>query len=454
MPAKGQDIDGDLDLPCEADRAVCARASASALLVNGAASARWPSEFLASPALIFLSGVITLPAGLAIVLTHNVWVADWRVLITLLGWLAIIGGARPHHLCRSRPPSIGRAMIANPIDPADRRRDLARDRRAALLLRLSSLTTRLHWELKTMNKPITAADLVTPKVTTGPLPARARSTPRPRPRRTCACRSARSCSTRRRRRAAAAGLRHLRPLHRRDAAIDVENGPASAPASTGCKERGGVEEYDGRADQAGRQRQRLAASTSPATSPTSRSRCAALDGKPVTQFEFASAGIITKEMIYVAERENLGRKTAARPRRMRRSPTARASAPSVPAVHHAGVRARRDRARPRHHPVQHQPRRARADDHRPQLPGQDQRQHRQLGRHLLGRGGGREDGVGDPLGRRHRDGPLHRPQHPQHARMDHPQFAGADRHRADLPGAGEGATAIPSSSTGSSTRTR
>ena len=106
-------------------------------------------------------------------------------------------------------------------------------------------------------------------------------------------------------------------------------------------------------------------------------------------------------------------------------------------AHHAGVRARRDRARPRHHSLQHQPRRAGADDHRPQLPGEDQRQHRQLGRHLLGRGGGRQDGVGDPLGRRHGHGPLHRPQHPQHARVDPAQLAGADRHGADLPGAGE-----------------
>src|SRR5262249_29912605 len=32
------------------------------------------------------------------------------------------------------------------------------------------------------------------------------------------------------------------------------------------------------------------------------------DGQKVTQLEFARAGIITKEMIYVAERENLGRK--------------------------------------------------------------------------------------------------------------------------------------------------
>ena len=35
-----------------------------------------------------------------------------------------------------------------------------------------------------------------------------------------------------------------------------------------------------------------------------------LPGKPVTQFEFARAGIITKEMIYVAHRENLGRTAA------------------------------------------------------------------------------------------------------------------------------------------------
>ena len=52
---------------------------------------------------------------------------------------------------------------------------------------------------------------------------------------------------------------------------------------------------------------------------------------------------------------------------------------------------------------------------------QDQRQYRQLRRDLLGRGGGREDGVGDPLGRRHGHGSLHRAQHPPHARMDHPQ---------------------------------
>ncbi len=88
----------------------------------------------------------------------------------------------------------------------------------------------------------------------------------------------------------------------------------------------------------------------------------------------------------------------------------------------AGVRARRGGPRARRHPGQRQPPRARADHHRAQLPGQDQRQHRQLGDRLVDRGRGREDGLGDPLGRRHGDGPLDRQEHPRDARVDHPQL--------------------------------
>jgi hypothetical protein len=50
-------------------------------------------EFMASRALMFLSGLLIMAVGLAIVLTHNIWTADWRVLITLFGWLTAIGGA-------------------------------------------------------------------------------------------------------------------------------------------------------------------------------------------------------------------------------------------------------------------------------------------------------------------------------------------------------------------------
>jgi hypothetical protein len=50
-------------------------------------------EFLAGRALMFLSGLIIMPVGIAIVLTHNIWSADWRVAITVFGWLCAIGGA-------------------------------------------------------------------------------------------------------------------------------------------------------------------------------------------------------------------------------------------------------------------------------------------------------------------------------------------------------------------------
>jgi hypothetical protein len=49
-------------------------------------------EFTASRPLLFLSGFLTLLGGLALVNTHNVWEAGWPVIITLLGWLAVIGG--------------------------------------------------------------------------------------------------------------------------------------------------------------------------------------------------------------------------------------------------------------------------------------------------------------------------------------------------------------------------
>ena len=107
-------------------------------------------------------------------------------------------------------------------------------------------------------------------------------------------------------------------------------------------------------------------------------------------------------------------------------------------IHHAGIRARGSRARAGDHSRQHQSPRTRADGDRPQFSGQGQRQHRQFGGELRRRRGSREDGLGDPLGRRHGDGPLDRPQHPQHPLLDPAQFAGADRHGADLSGAGEG----------------
>ena len=63
------------------------------VLVNRANMRTVLDEFIRNRALMFLAGVVTMPAGLAIVLTHNVWVANWPVLITVIGWLAAITGA-------------------------------------------------------------------------------------------------------------------------------------------------------------------------------------------------------------------------------------------------------------------------------------------------------------------------------------------------------------------------
>jgi hypothetical protein len=64
-----------------------------AVLANQSEFADVAEEFMASRALLFLSGLITMPVGIAIVLTHNIWTADWRVMITLFGWVNAIGGA-------------------------------------------------------------------------------------------------------------------------------------------------------------------------------------------------------------------------------------------------------------------------------------------------------------------------------------------------------------------------
>jgi hypothetical protein len=62
------------------------------MLVNSKVYQTMLVIFLRSYALIYLSGVLTLIAGIAVVHAHNVWSRDWRVIITVFGWLGIVGG--------------------------------------------------------------------------------------------------------------------------------------------------------------------------------------------------------------------------------------------------------------------------------------------------------------------------------------------------------------------------
>ena len=62
------------------------------LLVNRSTYRNLSLEVLDSRALLFIAGLIAFVAGLAIVLTHNVWVAGWPVIITVFGWASLFAG--------------------------------------------------------------------------------------------------------------------------------------------------------------------------------------------------------------------------------------------------------------------------------------------------------------------------------------------------------------------------
>src|SRR5919107_5382876 len=157
-----------------------------------------------------------------------------------------------------------------------------------------------------MNKPVSPADLVTPKVTTGPIVGSRKTYTTPD---------------------AAPDLRvplreiMLDPSANEppvtvydssgiytddNAGIDVEKGLKRTRVEW-VRERGGIEEYQGRpikpVDNGNVSGKHLARNF-----PNTPKPMRGVGDAPVTQYEFAKRGIVTKEMIYVAERENLGRK--------------------------------------------------------------------------------------------------------------------------------------------------
>jgi phosphomethylpyrimidine synthase len=158
-----------------------------------------------------------------------------------------------------------------------------------------------------MNKPLSEADFATPKVTTGPIAGSRKiyATPEAAPDLRVPLREIPLSE--------GSGEEPMRvydpsgPYTDNDAVLDVEKGLKRTRVEW-VKERGGVEEYDGRVIQAvdnGNATGKHLARSFPNTPKPLRS---VSSDKPLTQLEWARAGVITKEMIYVAERENLGRK--------------------------------------------------------------------------------------------------------------------------------------------------
>ncbi len=71
-------------------------------------------RFLADRPLVLVSGVLAMTAGLSIVNTHNVWVLDWTLIVTLFGWAFVLGGALRIIALRV-VEQVGGAMIGRPI---------------------------------------------------------------------------------------------------------------------------------------------------------------------------------------------------------------------------------------------------------------------------------------------------------------------------------------------------
>jgi phosphomethylpyrimidine synthase len=159
-----------------------------------------------------------------------------------------------------------------------------------------------------MNKPERSQDLQVPKVTTGPISASAKvyDTPSAAPDLRVPFREITLSET--------SGEPAFRvydssgPYTDPAASIDVARG-LERIRTPWIEERGGIEHYDGRAirpEDNGNVTGAHAARDFPHKPRPMRGR----DNEPITQLEFARAGIITREMIYVAHRENLGRAAA------------------------------------------------------------------------------------------------------------------------------------------------
>ena len=63
------------------------------VLLNRRHYATMMERFVKNAELYYFSGVLAFLVGEAIVLYHNLWVWDWRVVLTVIGWLSLLKGA-------------------------------------------------------------------------------------------------------------------------------------------------------------------------------------------------------------------------------------------------------------------------------------------------------------------------------------------------------------------------
>ena len=67
-------------------------AMGAAMLLNRDLFPAMISQLAQNYGLVFIAGMLALVAGIAIVRVHNIWSGGWPVIVTVFGWLAIVGG--------------------------------------------------------------------------------------------------------------------------------------------------------------------------------------------------------------------------------------------------------------------------------------------------------------------------------------------------------------------------
>jgi hypothetical protein len=64
---------------------------AGGMIINGKSALAAIDGMIRSPQLLLMSGIMALPAGLALVIGHNVWSAGpLALVVTLIGWLVLV----------------------------------------------------------------------------------------------------------------------------------------------------------------------------------------------------------------------------------------------------------------------------------------------------------------------------------------------------------------------------
>ena len=87
------------------------------------------------PVLIYLSGLMAFLAGVAMLNGYHAWTADWRVIITILGWLLVIAG-----IIRIVLPAAAAVAAMRSIRAATRSRSSASSSSSSAALSVSRAT--------------------------------------------------------------------------------------------------------------------------------------------------------------------------------------------------------------------------------------------------------------------------------------------------------------------------